>query len=199
MAENAPSLWAYMEVNRTHLTSPFYCKGPKEVHSTNRIMDTPIYSLLRRVTLWSDLWLRWSPKASYPYEVYGMASEYGCYQGESLDPAVVDRYLPWVPTNDALWEGLYNEALHEAERWKAIALQHEQVIEANGSTATCEGGREFQPQQLTNLELTGKGDFVIEGEESESEENEEEEEEEEEEISMRLTSEVVLEDAQNFN
>lgn len=83
------SVWTYLAhpAVRARLRNPLYCAaaaggggeggggGGGHAAATGyahpqRILDTPLPSLLRRVALWADYWLRWAAKPSYPPEAY---------------------------------------------------------------------------------------------------------------------------------
>ncbi len=133
----APSLWTYLEQPgvRKRVTNPVWGKegGGKGAGygQLNRLMETPLPVLLRRVKLWSDYWLRWSSKPSHPPEMYvrmRMAERKGGKGGE--EGAKADLRLSWA------W-------VEEEEEWsfwrENVSLAYEDSVQKEANEN--EGGK----------------------------------------------------------
>jgi len=125
----APSLWTYLEqpAVRKRVANPGWGReGGREgggYGQVNRLMETPLPALLRRVRLWSDYWLRWSAKPSHPPEMYmrmRKAEREGEREGggEGEEGEEADLRLSWA------W-------VEEEEEW---AFWKENVLLANEDT-----------------------------------------------------------------
>ena len=159
----APSLWTYLEqlAVRKRVTNPGWGReGGREgggYGQVNRLMETPLPALLRRVRLWSDYWLRWSAKPSHPPEMYvrmRKAEREGGREGEEGEKADLRLSWAWVEEEEewAFWREsvlLVNED---------SVQQKESGREGGGGGKADDGKKEEVPAVAANAEQEEEGE-----------------------------------------
>ncbi|CAM9198576.1 unnamed protein product [Chrysoparadoxa australica] len=119
LTERTASLWTYLEINRSAFESPYYVSteitdgvNVKEAVATGHGVLLPQLScILRRVTLWSDYYLRWSPRPSFPGTPRWLGEQLKTY------PDATRAGLETVDTELERAEGMGDEA----ESWVKLA------------------------------------------------------------------------------